>query len=375
MTDGDERAEVAVVGGGLVGCAIAFGLARLGRSVVVLDEGDVAHRASRGNFGLVWVQGKGVDCPAYAAWTRRSAELWSSLAAELAETTGVDVDLRQPGGVHLCLSEAELDSRARTLGRLHNQAGGAWRYEMLEREDLSRLLPDVGPRVAGGSFCPDDGHASPLKLLRALQEGIRRRGGRLLPGARAVAVTPVGSGFEIRRADNSAVGAGRVVLAAGLGTPALARDLGLEVPVRPQRGQVLVTERVPPFLSLPTVHCRQTAEGSLMFGDSKEEVGFDEGTRRDVLAGIARRAVLCFPQLEHARIVRTWGALRVMSPDGLPVYAAVPGHPGAFAATVHSGVTLAAAHALALAPAIDEGAIPEALAPLSPDRFVDAAAA
>lgn len=370
-----ERAEIAVVGGGLVGSALAFGLARRGRAVAVLDEGDVAYRASRGNFGLVWVQGKGVDCPAYAAWTRRSAELWPALAAELAETTGIDVDLQQPGGIQLCLTKGEMDARARALGRLHNQAGGAWRYEMLDRDGLARLLPDVGPRVVGGSFCPDDGHASPLKLLRALQEGLRRRGGRLLSGARAEAVTPVASGFEIRREDGGTVGADRVVLAAGLGTPGLARGLGLDVPVRPQRGQVLVTERMPPFLSLPTVNCRQTAEGSIMFGDSKEEVGFDEGTRRDVLARIARRAILCFPQLEHARIVRTWGALRVMSPDGLPIYAAVPDHPGAFVATVHSGVTLAGAHALALAPTLDAGAVPEALAPLSHERFADAAAA
>ena len=73
--------DVAVVGGGLVGAAIAWGLARLGERVAVLDEGDVAYRASRGNFALVWVQSKGLGMAPYAAWTKRSSDGWTDFAA------------------------------------------------------------------------------------------------------------------------------------------------------------------------------------------------------------------------------------------------------------------------------------------------------
>src|SRR5919206_4766299 len=81
------RCDAGVVGGGLVGAAIARGLAGRGLSTVILDEGDVAHRASRGNFALVWVQSKGLGMAEYAAWTKRSAESWPRLAAELREAT------------------------------------------------------------------------------------------------------------------------------------------------------------------------------------------------------------------------------------------------------------------------------------------------
>src|SRR6266481_3214729 len=113
--------DVAVIGGGLVGAAIGWGLARAGQRVAVLDEGDVAHRASRANFALVWVQSKGLGMPEYAAWTKRSSDSWQGLAQELKQTTGIDVAFSRPGGFALALSEAELEARARLLQRLHNQ--------------------------------------------------------------------------------------------------------------------------------------------------------------------------------------------------------------------------------------------------------------
>ena len=85
----DRRAEAIVVGGGLVGAAIALGLRDRGLDTVLLDEGDIAFRASRGNFGLVWVQSKGLGAPWYQRWTRNSAQEWPALAADLASRTGI----------------------------------------------------------------------------------------------------------------------------------------------------------------------------------------------------------------------------------------------------------------------------------------------
>src|SRR5713226_8352053 len=85
--------DAIVIGGGLVGMAIGYGLARAGLAVALVDEGDVAYRASRGNFGLVWVQTKGLGAPHYQRWTRRSAEEWPSLASELQQRTRIDVGL------------------------------------------------------------------------------------------------------------------------------------------------------------------------------------------------------------------------------------------------------------------------------------------
>jgi glycine/D-amino acid oxidase-like deaminating enzyme len=106
-----------------------------------------------------------------------------------------------------------------------------------------------------------------------------------------------------------------------------------------------------------------------MLGDSQEDVGFDISTKNAILKEIAARNLQVFPRLRDANIVRTWAALRVMSPDGFPIYEQSERYPGAFAATCHSGVTLAGAHAFALAPAILKGALPEELATFRSQRF------
>src|SRR5580658_1783980 len=126
--------DAIVIGGGLVGAAIAYGLASAGMKPALVDEGDVAFRASRGNFGLVWVQSKGLGAPHYQRWTRLSAEQWPSLAAELGERTGIAVGLEQPGGVQLCLGEEEFTERRVMMEQMQREAGNfGFEYRILDR--------------------------------------------------------------------------------------------------------------------------------------------------------------------------------------------------------------------------------------------------
>jgi glycine/D-amino acid oxidase-like deaminating enzyme len=362
-------ADCLVIGGGLVGAAIAYGLARRGVSTVIIDEGDVAFRASRGNFGLVWVQGKGDGMPDYAAWTRLSADLWPHFSESLREATGIGTVYTKRGGFFLCRSEAELAEQEARLQRIRslNTAPGP-DYEVLDHKALAARLPGLGPAVVGGTYCPDDGHCNPLYLLRALHAGHAALGGRYLPNRRVAEIRPEAGGFTVLT-EGGEIRGDRVVLAAGLGSARLAPALGLSVPVVPQRGQVLVTQRTAPRLAFPTVYVRQTGEGSFLLGDSHEDVGFDEGTTAEAMTEIARRALDFFPFLAALPVVRVWGALRVMTPDGFPVYDQSCEHPGAFSAACHSGVTLAAAHVERLAGVIAEGALPAAFREFSADRF------
>ncbi len=340
--------DIAVIGGGVVGMAVAVGLVRRGQRVIVFDEGDRAFRASRGNFGLVWVQGKGDGLRDYAVWTRRSAALWPAMAADLHKETGIDVQLAQPGGLFICLDEDELAARADTLATMRRDFDGDYPFEVLDRRALAALVPDIGPGVAGATYCPEDGHVNPLRLLQALHDVFGHRGGRLINGETVSGIDHRAGAFTIATGTGS-WSAGKVVLAAGLGNSQLAPLVGLAAPVRPNRGQVMVSERVRPFLPYPTGHIRQTGEGSVQLGDSKEDVGFDDGTTLETMTAIAHRAVATFPLLKGVRMVRAWGALRVMTPDGFPIYEESAACPGAFVVTCHSGVTLAAAHADPLA--------------------------
>jgi glycine/D-amino acid oxidase-like deaminating enzyme len=370
-----KRFDAIVIGGGLVGAAISYGLARAGLAAALLDEGDVAFRASRGNFGLVWVQSKGDGAPHYQRWTRRSADEWPALAAELLDKTGIAAGYQRPGGVHLCLGQGEFDERRQRMERMRQQSGNfGFEYRMLDRHEVADMLPGVGPAVTGASWTPYDGHANPLNLLHALHKGFVERGGRYIPNTTVGDATAAPGDFRISAATDE-IAAPTVVLAAGLGNFALAPRFGLNAPVGPQRGQILVTERTRRLLPMPTTTIRQTEEGSIMLGDSQEDVGFDTSQTPAVMQLIAHRAVLSFPWLRDLQIVRGWAALRVMPPDGLPIYDQSERVPGAFTANCHSGVTLAGVHANVFAAMIAAGALDSSLDPFSARRFDVRAAA
>jgi glycine/D-amino acid oxidase-like deaminating enzyme len=359
--------DVVVAGGGLVGMAIAYGLVREKLRVAVCDGEDTSFRAARGNFGLVWVQGKGSRCLPYAQWSLESSRRWQHFAAQLIRETGVDPAFERPGGIELCETPAQLAAAQTLLASLHERDAGL-SYEILSNAELRRKIPAASPELAGALYSPNDGHASPLATLRALHAAFQLRGGTYLPGRPVSEVRAYPGRFEVVTAGGD-IEAGRVVLAAGLGNAALGPMLGFDAPIKPLRGQIMVTEKLAPFLDYPTLVVRQTREGSVMLGDSAEEVGFNDGVSTGVMADIARRAQAAFPLLAHARIVRSWGALRIMTPDGLPVYEESPTVPGAFIAICHSGVTLAATHADRVAPWIAGHARPAALDAFGSRRF------
>jgi hydrogen cyanide synthase HcnC len=369
MTALNLETDIAVIGGGLVGAAVAYGLAREGQRVCVLDEGDVALRASRANFALVWVQSKGLGMPEYAAWTKASAALWPGLADALREDAGLDVSLSQPGGFMLALSDEEMQRRVDTTKRLHNQPEMVkYPYEILDHAETKKRLAQIGRDVVGSIYCPLDGHVNSLRLFRALHQAMEGWGVVYRPNCAVETIVPREGGFTIKGTFGE-LRAAKLVLAAGLGNARLAPMVGLHAPVIPSKGQIIVTEKVAPFLHHPMHQLRQTDEGGVMVGDSQEDHGFDTTVTTPVISVMAERAVRMFPLLARLNVVRTWSALRVMSPDGFPIYEQSSAHPGAFVATCHSGVTLAANHALTLAPAIVRGAMPGEASSFTSERF------
>jgi glycine/D-amino acid oxidase-like deaminating enzyme len=370
------QADVAIVGGGVVGLAVALGLRAQGSTVLVLDGDDGAFRASRGNFGLVWVQGKGVGAPHYARWTRRSVAMWRDFADEQEDATGLDLSLRQDGGFEYFTNEDELAEQVARLESLRAALDGDYPFEIVEAAALRREMPLIGPRVVAATLGAEDGHVNPLLLLRALAGSVRRAGGRVENAATVARITArPDRSFVLTLADGRTAEAAKVVLCAGLGAAALGPQLGFQAPVRPQRGQVLITEKMAPFITRPSGTIRQVNEGGVQIGATNEEVGLDD---RETVAGtarVARRAVTVFPHLARARLVRSWGALRILTPDGLPIYQRSTTHPGAYLITCHSGITLAAAHARLLPLWIEGRADAPDLEAFSERRFAISTAA
>ena len=345
----EQHFKVLIIGGGVTGAAIGYGLAKQGESVGVMDASPLKDRASRSNMGLIWCQSKALGNPAYVRWGFLSSRLFADLDKDLKATSGIDIAYQPVGGIIPCLGQAEFHRRAKYIEDLRAEAGGEYPGEMLSREELEKLLPKItfGDQVVGATFCDQDGFVEPLKLLFALRASMVKYGGSFMPQTRAVDVVRQDKGYRVTTPDTTFT-CERLVMAGGLGNLPLARPFGVTVPIHPDRGQVLLTERVGNILPIPLLGITRTPGGTVMVGFMHENVGTDTHLVPESVAKEGQWAQAVWPKIADLRVIRCWSSLRVMPNDGFPIYDTLPGHPNLFLINAHSAVTLAAAHAAVL---------------------------
>ena len=415
-------AEVAVVGGGVIGLACAWELRRRGAGVVVLERGTIGGGASRGNTGWVspsftyplpapgmvreglrqlvtggeaFVLRPSLD-PAFVRWlwtfrrscsstrfdagvrallalNRRTLELFDAyrdagVAFEM-HTAGLVVAARTPGGLDLY---RRIFQRLRELG----YEGGA--IDELDGPSVAALEPALAQgEVVAGLHARVDRFVRPEELTAGLAEHLRADGVEILEGAELRGLAPGPGGWSLEVGSGAPVSAQRVVVAAGLATAPLLRRLGVRVALMGARGySVTVAGR-----GTPPRHALYLAEAKLGLSP------FDGGVRVAGVFELGARSADASPEvgerlLAAARTylggwqpepdgpVEAWAGLRPATPDGLPLIGALPGLDGVFLATGHGmlGVTLAPATADLLAPLVLDGHAAPELAPFDPAR-------
>ena len=328
--------DVVIVGGGVTGAAVGYGLAKRGVKTCLVDAVPTFSRASRANMGLIWCQSKALGCPQFVRWGFASSRAYGKLAAELKELSGIDTGYAPTGGIIPCLGEAELEARAQFIEKLRAETeDGTYPASVLSRKELEGMLPKVpfGPEVSGGIWSDMDGYVDPLHLMFAFRKSFVRLGGTLFAGERVSEVKPSGKGYT--------------VVCGG-----------------PKKSRVMLRERPPAdVLPIPLLGIARTFGGTVMIGAAHENMGMDRRLTPEVLAANAQWAVRVWPELERKRILRFWTGLRVWPKDAYPIYDRIPGHENAFVFAMHSAVSLAA---------ILEQALPDYVMgkPLPPDGAI-----
>jgi len=356
-----RTADVIVIGGGLSGSAIALGLARerAGR-VMIFDEQLPTQRLSRGNFGLAWFMCKGAGHPVYARWCRMACRQWPEFAASLEAETGCAIELEWTGGAVAAFGEREFSAHAQSIENLKAvcaRAGLDYPVEMLDRSAFAALIPDIelGSEVTGAMFSAGQGHVNPLKLLSALRRGVRRNGGSYHGDLSVTDIVPISHGRVRIRTSRGDFVCSKLVIAAGHGAARLLSRLGETLHIYPQRGQLMVTERHRRVLKVPVVNVRQTMDGAFLIGLSSENAARDTRVTAEAMKSQAIGAIRLFPMLGRLNWVRSWAAIRVMTPDGAPIYSRVRGHDNITVVALHSAVSLAPLAANLIAPWIAGG--------------------
>jgi D-hydroxyproline dehydrogenase subunit beta len=343
-----QPVDVAVIGGGIVGAACAYYLARAGLTVRVLERDFAASGTSRACDGLILTSDKSSD--AELALAKASAALW----AELAEALDAGFEYACRGTIVLYESEEGLaDGRQKTDGL---QLSGV-RSEVLDNAGLRAAEPNLAPDLAGGVFYPDEAQVDSRSATLALLDAAQEMGAVLQPNTSVTGIRLDGRGRVCAVSTTGGdVVAGTVVCAAGVWSNDIARTAGVDLPVRPRKGHILVTARAPGMIAHPLLEgsyaasvqsaaegvqvalvAEMTSAGTLLLGSSREFAGYDRTVSPAVIQAIAARAVRFLPGLAQRSIIRSYAGLRPWSPDHLPLVGPVEAVPGFFLATGHEG--------------------------------------
>lgn len=319
-----------MVGGGAVGASVAFDLARRGLRTLVVDRGEPGGGSTARSAGLVDVMA--ADEPTYARVRARAVdetEAWLGAAGALRRVGWERCGSLTPA--RDAVTAARLAARRSVLAAAGVAA--AWWDEAAARQ----REPALAPGVVGALVVPGDACLDPRAYLAVLREQARAAGAAWRDGAEVRALRPTGAAWDVELADGGRCAARRVVVAAGVWSPALLPGL----PVRPVRGTVLTTVPQPRLLSRYTPGLRQLPDGRFWIGGSHEDAGFDLTPDPAVVAALRAQAAALVPALSCAAVECVRTGLRPMPADGRPLAGAWPGASGLYVAVTHSGVTLA----------------------------------
>ena len=318
--------DVVVVGGGVVGCASAYALAREGVHVQLIEQHRVGAHASGGSAGIL---SAGHGATPFEQLGVASRELHSIYAPRLREETGIDVELQERGTLTL------LEASDLAFGVPESSAD----MQVLDRRELHALEPALGERWEGAVFFPGDGQVNTGRLTRALAEGAARRGVRFSEGVTVTGFLDEGERVSGVRTTAGEVTAGMVVLAAGPWSSLLGSALGRRIPVFPVKGQIVWARTRPLALGRPVFalgcYLAPKYEMGIAIGATEERVGFDETPTLAGTAELIGMGVAICPELAGAELTRVWASLRPGSEDGVPILGPTPERPGIILATGH----------------------------------------
>ncbi len=363
--------DVAIIGGGIMGSAVALRLAQRGIGVTVIERGIPGAEASSAAAGILGPQMEAEGPGPLLELGLKSRALYPALAAELRELTGIDVGYDRSGVLMVAFDEA---GEAALSARRAWQLGRGLRVESLSGEAARVREPALAPTVRAALAFNDDAQVVARELARAFSQAAAGAGARFLTGRyvrRVLIDNGAVTGVEL---DGDVLTAGVVVVAAGSWS-GLVEGAGVPVAVvRPARGQLVSIETRPPLfrhvVSAPGGYLVPRRDGTVLAGSTVEMAGFRKEVTVGGLATILTLARTVIPALGDAPVTGSWSNFRPFTEDHLPVLGAT-GVRGLVLATGHfrNGILLAPITAQAIAELIATGKAPIDLAPFAIDRF------
>ena len=382
--DRECHAEVAVIGGGIIGSAVAYYVSKSGLDCVLIEKGDVASGTSSRCDGNISTVDKDPGFDSHMSTVSQK------LATELTKELELPFEYRAMGSLMVCESEVEMEAAARWVEK--QQAAGA-EFRMLDRSDIRQESPYFADNILGGLECATDALINPYLFCYSLIDKAKQYGLKVRTRSEVKAITKA-DGFRIETS-GGVITAKKIVNAAGVWAPFIARMLNVELPIVPRKGHIIVGSRQQPILSRNVMEfgyliskfggARQvdaetdkygvalvlepTENQNFLIGSSRQFVGYDGSIDINVIRTIARRALRFFPKIADFNVVRTYTGMRPWTSDHLPIVSSVDEVPGFYIAAGHEGdgISLATVTGKLVEQLIHEQA--ETIIPYEPLRY------
>jgi len=341
--------DVVVIGGGIIGTCCAYYLAKEGLKVTLIERGEICSEASKSSQGHLFLW----ELPEINIELAKASK---KLYWQLNEELDFDIELRNTGSMSIADSPQDFDALKKTIEELRNAGVSC---ELLDSNEFTKAEPNVTPDIAGGAYFPDDGQLNPLLATIAIAQAAKKLGAELKTKTEVTGIelSPDKSKVAGVQTDNGKISTKYIVNAAGAWSAPIGEMAGINIPVVPRKGNLIVVENVPDdFINCKIIiasgyldslkgdnevavaaNVQQTKEGNLLLGSSREFAGFNKEVNPEVISEIAKRCIRFFPALAELHTIRSWAGLRPYSPDMMPIISDSPIE-GFYVATGHEGV-------------------------------------
>lgn len=351
--DVDMKTEVAIIGGGIVGCATAYYVARAGMDCVIIEKNDIASGTSSRCDGNITIVDKDPGFDSHMSLVSQQ------LTIDLREELDLPFEYRELGSILVCDNEEEMEA-ARQWVKTQRDAG--LKFNVLEPKDIKEESPYFADDIPGGLECETDSLINPYLFCYSLVDKAQQYGLKLKTQSEVQNIIKTGEEFHIETSSGKVV-AKKVVNAAGVWAPFIGKMLDIDIPIIPRKGHILVGSRQEPVMMRNVMEFgylmnkfgreriadeRTTEHGvalvleptesqNFLIGSSRQFVGYDESIDIRVVQTMAKRTLRFFPKMNDFNIIRVYTGFRPYTEDHLPIVSEVEEVPGFFIAAGHEG--------------------------------------
>ncbi len=378
-----KSADVVIIGGGVIGSAIAYYLSSCKLDIALVERKGPASEASGACDGAILMQSKKPGVHMQMAMKSRG------LLEGLEKQLPMPVEFEKNGGLIVAENEEQYGLLKQNV-EVQRRAG--LEVELLDSGQLQSLSPHLSPDLLGASYSAVEGKINPLALTIGFGEAARKQGVTVLNRTQVLDIETANGGVTKVVTDKGNIQTGTVINAAGVYAPRIGAMVDVDIPINPKRGQLLVSAQKPGLLKpcllsasylaaklQPSISgsnggglsMDQTRAGNILIGSTRELVGYDKTNTLDGLKQIAARAVRIIPELKKMMLIRSFAGLRPYTPDGLPILGKSDKIDGFFIAAGHEGdgITLSAITGKLMSELIVNGEASFPLEPFGLNRF------